>query len=378
MEADAANYPDVVLAALPGICAGRGQPMPDSAFLSGSDSYVQGRYALAEAMRRAGVGAGSAVLLPTFHCRAMVEPALYLNAQPLFYRVKADLQPDFLSLAALMDERQTPVAAMLLTHYFGFPNALDEAEAFCALHGIALIEDCAHAFYGKAGGRVLGTVGSYAIASPWKFFPVRDGGLLRDNRGGARSRLASQPWLAEAKALAVMLSRCLRRTSLPDIDAAALRERAECILKNSVPKVPEHGLKEFLPEREGLSALRLSVWGMRHAPHGAIVSRRRDNYRRWLEGVSDVHGVQPLFPVLADGVVPYAFPLLVDGMLFHLLKLAGIPIWRWEDLAVTECGISRDYRVRLLQLPCHQSLQEGELEWLIRTVQRCAASLSER
>ena len=85
-----------------------------------------------------------------------------------------------------------------------------------------------------------------------------------------------------------------------------------------------------------------------------------------------VAGVEPLFSDLPDNVVPYAFPLLIpaSGIGFHLLKLAGIPIFRWEDMAITDCAIARDYRVRLLQLTCHQELREEELDWMIRTVQK--------
>jgi len=387
MEADGANYPVAVLPVLPPASCRCGKFLEsvdaESAFLDGGESFIQGRYALAEAMHRAGAGPGKAVLLPAFHCRVMVEPALYLGAQPCFYPVSADLRPDFTALSALVNESAMPVAAMLLTHYFGFPNVLDEAEQFCATHGIALIEDCAHAFYGRSGGRLLGTVGSYAIASPWKFLPVRDGGLLRDNTGDCAITQTAQPWLNEAKAWAAMLQvrgqRAWHRSHLSDIDVAALCVQARLIAGESGVRVPEQGLKEFVPERAAMSALRSSRWLASRAEHGCVARRRRENYLQWLDGVRSLTGVKPLFPHLPEGVVPYAFPLLVDaaGMGFHLLKLAGIPLWRWEDMAVTDCAISRDYRIRLLQLPCHQNLRAEEMDWMIRTVQMLASQPDE-
>lgn len=375
MSADGANYPKAAIPALPTLSCNGWPPRnaAESAFLHGGESFVQGRYALEEALRRAGVGPGKRVLLPAFHCRVMVEPVLYLGAKPGFYPVTADLRPDFCAVS--LNESGMPVAAMVLTHYFGFPNALEEVQRFCATHGIVLIEDCAHALYGQAGGRLLGTVGSYAIASPWKFLPVRDGGLLLDNVAGQPSHQTAQPWLAEVKGMAAMLQvwgeRVLHHRPLPNVDAAALCEQAGLIAARSGTCMPESGLKYFVPQRAALSGLRMSRWGMAHAGHGCVARRRRENYLQWLDGVRALPGVQPLFPTLPDGVVPYAFPLLVDaaGMGFHLLKLAGIPIWRWEDMAVTECAIARDYRVRLLQLPCHQALRAQEMLWMIRTVQ---------
>ena len=97
-----------------------------------------------------------------------------------------------------------------------------------------------------------------------------------------------------------------------------------------------------------------------------------------MAGMRPLPGVKPLFPDLPEGVVPYAFPLLIDasGMGFHLLKMAGIPLLRWEDMAVTDCAISRDYRIRVLQLPCHQELRAEELDWMIHTVQALLSELN--
>lgn len=375
MEADGTDYPNAVLPILPpaslaawSVCR---EVEPGSVFLKGTTSFTQGRYALHEAMRRVGVMADTVVLLPAFHCRSMVEPVLLLGATACFYPVGADLRPDFTALPLLWREGK-PAVVMVLTHYFGFPNALDEAEQFCARHGIALIEDCAHAFYGQAGGRLLGSVGRYAVASPWKFLPVRDGGLLRDNTEVGLPRGIEQSWLAEIKAVVAMLQTGLRHLrpccELPVIDSLALAAKAQLIVMQGCKQVAEQGLKEMVPARLAVSALRLSRWGTRHTAHRRVTRLRRENYLRWQEGVRDLTGVRSLFPCLPDGVVPYVFPLLVDALGFHLFKLAGIPLWRWEDMAVTDCAVSQDYRLRLLQLPCHQELREDELAWMIATV----------
>jgi hypothetical protein len=383
LEADGANYPRAAVPLLPPFSwqgwLGRKQAAAGSAFLQGGESFIQSRYALADAMRRAGVRPGTRVLLPAFHCRAIVEPVLYLGAQPCFYPARADLSPDFPALFSLAGKDGAPVAAMVLTHYFGFPNALDEAERFCAGHGIALIEDCAHALYGRAGERLLGTVGSYATASVWKFLPARDGALLLDNTGGTPSSRPAQPLLAEVKALAAILQgwrrHASRRHSMPAIDASALCEQAGLVAAQPKLQASEPGLKEFSPERAAMTSLRSSRWISAHAAHERVANRRRAHYLQWLEGMRSVPAVRPLFPHLPEGVVPYAFPLLIDaaGMGFHRLKMAGIPLWRWEDMAITDCAISRDYRLRVLQLPCHQELRAEELGWMIHTVQTLLA-----
>ncbi|MGZ8246666.1 DegT/DnrJ/EryC1/StrS family aminotransferase [Methylomagnum sp.] len=361
---------------------GGANPLISSAFQRGPLSFFSfGRYALAEALRRAGVGRETAVLLPALHCRSMVEPALHLDAETRFYPVTADLRPDFAALDALAADGA--VRAMLLSHYFGFTNALDEARAFCARHGIALIEDCAHAFFGEHRGQPVGTFGDYAIASAWKFFPVRDGAMLRDNSGGSAAPLGRPPALAELKAGAAGLAqgarRVWRRESLPPIDGEALMARARAVAARLAQAGGGRpGVPTFQPEGVDLAGLRLSRGLVSITATGRLVARRRANYRRWLDGVRDVPGLCPLFPDLPEGVVPYAFPVLADadGLVFHAIKLAGMPLWRWEDMAVTACPVARDYRVRLLQLPCHQAIRPDELDWMLDLVRTVAARVA--
>lgn len=368
-----------MLPALPRIVSlGNGKQKVPSAFIDCQDFFVYGRYALVEALKRAGT-TGGAVLLPAYHCRTIVESALYLGAEVRFYPMTTDLRPDFPSMHNLVADGSA--RTLLLTHYFGFSNALDEARRFCEEHGMALIEDCAHAFYGEHEGRVLGTVGHFSVASAWKFLPLRDGAVLRDNTGATvEMDLLRQPMKDEIKAMVAILrdwaGATLKKPGLPEVDVALLNRRA---LEISA-YIPERKGKEeiqFQPNLVEMAGLRTSNWMVSHTDHSQVMSRRRANYQHWLTGIRDLQGVQPLFSVLPDGVVPYAFPLLTDarGLVFHALKLAGIPIWRWEDVAKTECPISQDYRLRLLQLPCHQDLSREEIDWMLRVLHRVVPGL---
>lgn len=380
LAANGADYPSPAVSLLPQpslrAWLDRSGAPERSAFLSGGESFTHSRYALAEALRRAGVVLGSSVLLPSFHCRAVVEPVLYLGATPLFYPLTPDLLPDFSVLPDLL-LGNTRVAAMLVTHFFGFPNAIEACERLCAAHGIHLIEDCAHALYGQAGAREFGTIGSYAVASLWKFLPIRDGSVLRDNtlRPSDRQR-QTRPMMAELKACAGLVEAGMRpkRERLVSPSRTELTATAQRIAARGTTASAEPGLKEFSPAAAAWPAFASSRYLGVAVAHGRVAQKRRQHYQRWLIGMQGVPGVRPLNPELPEHVVPYAFPLLIDpeGLLFHYLKLAGIPIWRWEDMALTACPVARDYRLRLLQLPCHQELSEQELAWMIQTVQTLA------
>ena len=55
---------------------------------------------------------------------------------------------------------------------------------------------------------------------------------------------------------------------------------------------------------------------------------------------------------------------------FDKLKMAGVPIWRWEDSALGHCTVTDEYAFSLLQLPCHQELTDQEIEWMTDTIRR--------
>ena len=61
-----------------------------------------------------------------------------------------------------------------------------------------------------------------------------------------------------------------------------------------------------------------------------------------------------------------------------------VPVWRWDEMAVSACPVARDYRLRLLYLPCYLSLSGDEMDWLpaalskvLRTALGCALAIKE-
>src|SRR5262245_31618203 len=130
---------------------------------------TSGRAAIALALRALDIERGDKVLVPTYHCPTMIAPVARIGAQPVFYPITASGAADqgWLERAQLGGVR-----ALLATHYFGIPQPMSRLRAFCDAHRIALIEDCAHAFFGEYEGAPVGGSGNLAIASLPKFFPT--------------------------------------------------------------------------------------------------------------------------------------------------------------------------------------------------------------
>ncbi len=349
--------------------------------------YVtSGRAAIALALQNLGVKPGDEVLIPAFHCTSMVEPAVWLGAKPVFYKILSSTEIDFDDIK----KKITPqTRAMLATHYFGFSQPVAQLRSFCDQYRIALIEDCAHAYFGKQDGRPLGSFGDFAIASSMKFFPIYDGGVLVSARRSlATIQLEPAAMIFSIKALINGIEQSLEygRFSMlrpiikwplviKDWIWSALKRSRGTEEAEALGPSASDGAYEFdarwLNKQQSTSSRRLMRW----VDTRRIVEKRRENYLRIHEQLSNTAGGAPLFHDLADEVVPYVYPFIVDQpeRVFAPMKVAGIPILRfgeflWEGVDERVCPVSANLSRRVFQFPCHQELKEGELEWMLTRI----------
>lgn len=128
----------------------------------------------------AGVGPGDEVIVPAITFVASAAAVRYCGATPVLADVLAphDLGVD----AADVEARITPrTKAVCAVHYAGYAADTDRLLEICSRHGIALIEDSAHApLASTADGASLGTVGSAGCFSFFsnKVLSCGEGGLL--------------------------------------------------------------------------------------------------------------------------------------------------------------------------------------------------------
>lgn len=343
---------------------------------------TSGRIALALALRALGVGPGDAVLLPAYHSLSMVPPVLWRGAAPMFYRVGMDTAVDLDDVASRLGPL---VKVLVVTHYFGFPQDLTAIRAFCDRHRLALIEDCAHCFFGEHAGRPVGAYGDYAIASSMKFFPAYDGGVLVARRP-LSIPLRSAGTGFELKALLNTLELGFAYGRLPLLrtvlaPALGAKDGLWRMLKRRrggaapaqilAPTSSDSGV-EFDPawtdKRASWCARRLLdlVSGAR------IVARRRRHYGRLEHALGELPGCRPLFARLPERACPWLFPLLVDDPepAFARLCAWGVPVTRfastlWSGVDATTCAASAHLSRHVLAFPVHQELREDELAWLI-------------
>jgi dTDP-4-amino-4,6-dideoxygalactose transaminase len=360
----------------------RGQRLPSVLDAPHVRLVTSGRIALALALREIGVREGDSVLLPAYHSLSMVPPVLWLKAAPRFYRVDAGARANLADIAALCD---ASVKALVATHYFGFPQDLAALRALCDARGIALVEDCAHAFFGEHAGKPLGSHGDYAIASSMKFFPMYEGGALVSARHALdKVALHSAGKGFEAKVALNTLEHSFRYGRLPAIKALlALPMRAKDLLWRRIkarrPAAAASALApgssdsdfsfdpRWLDKRSSLFARLL----LERVSSSRIVALRRRNYLRLQQALTGLPGCRPLHAALPDGVCPWLFPLLVDDAetVFARVRALAVPVVRfadtlWPGVDAARCPDSVRLSRHVLAFPCHQELNEQEFDWM--------------
>jgi dTDP-4-amino-4,6-dideoxygalactose transaminase/glycosyltransferase involved in cell wall biosynthesis len=365
-----------------GWAAYRGGQRSDTPCLLDSPGLLfttSGRAAIALALKALGVGSGDRVLVPTYHCPTMVAPAVHVGARPVFYPLRSS-GADLAFLTAL---DLTHVRALIATHYFGLPQPMSELRSFCDRHGIALIEDCAHALFGVSDGRRIGTWGDFAIASLTKFFSVPEGGCLIVNRPGlAIPRLARRSAKDQIKSLIDVLELGVRYRRMPGLNDAlgflfALRRRPRAGGALGLEPVDvdleegDEAVDEFDSEHAHARLAYPARLVVRSVSWSRIVRRRREHYRLLAERFAGIRGARVPWPSLPDSAVPYVFPLWVDEPdgAYYAFKATGVPVFRWDRLWAGTPFLPGDegysWSRHILQFPCHQELSTADLDWLV-------------
>jgi dTDP-4-amino-4,6-dideoxygalactose transaminase len=127
----------------------------------------------------AGVGPGDEVIVPSMTFAATAAAVIHCGGTPVFADIvgQHDLSIDPDDVAAKITPRTKAVAAV---HFAGYAAPVDRLRALCDEHGLALIEDAAHAPSARLGERKLGTYGLAGCFSLFsnKVISVGEGGMV--------------------------------------------------------------------------------------------------------------------------------------------------------------------------------------------------------
>jgi dTDP-4-amino-4,6-dideoxygalactose transaminase len=146
------------------------------------------------ALEALGACRGSVVITTPYTFAATAEVIRYVGADPLF----VDVDPGTLNIdparieQALEACRQAgrPVAAILPVHVGGLPCDMTRIGELARAYGVPVVEDAAHAFPVRAGGRFVGTLGDAGVYSFYatKTVTTGEGGMLATDRDDVARR----------------------------------------------------------------------------------------------------------------------------------------------------------------------------------------------
>lgn len=337
----------------------------------GMDRYVHygfGKTALRDVLDCVGCEREHNVLLPAYVPDGVVEPIRESGAEPRFYPIDTDLSADVGAVRAAIDDR---TAVVVSVNYFGFPQAeLDELREIADEHGAILVDDNAHSALSRRGDRLLGTFGHVGITSLRKLFPVPNGALLSVNddqfdadslsRGAVRDSFTLDDCLFSRRSITEGLKR-----RHPTLEAgarvgssvvSAVRSRSS----NESQVVERDPEAIYRASKEPMSKLSRRVIG--RIDPDLVVRRRRENFEAWVDVLSAVAGVEPVFESLPAGVCPHVFPaILADDV-----RNRGESPTTWPPLPVDvrrseAFSTAKSLSQSLVRLPLHAGLSGDDI-----------------
>lgn len=307
--------------------------------------------ALALAAFLIGLGPGDEVIAPSFTYVAGHQALTRTGASIVF----CDVEPETLCIDPTKVEALiTPATkAILAVDYLGLPCKLEELMEIAQRHGLRVIEDAAHAFGTRVGGRAIGSFGDITCFS---FGPVK---TITTLEGGAiiTSDPSDLQTLHELRHLGIDSDTDARYRNQRNWEFDVVRQGFRCHLGS-------------VPASIGLSQLALI---------DEFIANRQQYCRYYDRGLGDLPQVR-LFDTDWVDVAPYIYVIRLQnaeqraGMILHLKALGvstGIHFLgahefsfysdsRRGDLSVTQAATQQ-----VLTLPLHSYMEEADLDRVI-------------
>jgi hypothetical protein len=337
-----------------------------------------------------GISPEQNILIPSYNCGTEIDPILDQKIQIKYYKIKRNLKVDLEDLLHQIDANS---AAILVVHYLGFPQPIEEIKKICIRNNLFLIEDCAHAFLSTYKSENLGSFGDISVFSMRKTLPIPNGGSLVINNEKLHfedKQIRSSP--LSTYFIAVEL---IKNRTQPDNRSILNKLTDLCLMIvdyiNGIVKLALRVIKKLFPYK-GLALIHvnyyefekeLATWKispfseriMSNMDYRKIKEIRRENFEHLLLNMPTMSDTEVVFKRLPEGVCPLFFPLIVKDRPFYYqnLKKMGITsfqYWRYMHSAVPwdDFPESKFLKNHLLGLPIHQDIKIDYLERMIEVL----------
>ncbi len=301
-----------------------------------------------------GLGPGDEVIAPSFTYVAGHQAMSRTGADVVFCDVEDTLLGiDPTRVEELITDR---TKAIMVVDYLGLPAPVEELTALARRHGLRVIEDAAHAFGTRVGGRA---VGSFGDITSFSFGPVKMNTTLE---GGAiiTPDPADVQTLHELRHLGIDADTDARYRNSRNWEFDVVRQGYRCHLGS-------------VPASIGLAQL---------AMVDEFIANRQDYCRYYDAHLSDIEELT-LFPTDWKGVAPYIYVIRTQGpeergrLIAHLKErgiasgihfLGGHEFSFYKDSRRGPLDVTEKATGQVLTLPLHPYMDEGTLDRVVEGV----------
>jgi len=322
------------------------------------------------------------LLVPSYICEGTLWPLRDAGFNIRYYSIDDNFGIRFSEL----DKKITKdTLALLIVHFFGIPQPVSEIKKFCVDKSIFLIEDCAHAFYGRDNNIPLGSTGDISFFSIRKFLPLADGAALIVNNKNLRKNKVFNKSIANRKKinyLKVFLQSV--RNSIEARYRVQMHRKRHFCPNDSIEKLcPRTDIdkdrKDFF-DCEAISHYSRRIFS--GYDYALMSRRRRENYNILANTLSDIKGIHVPFKEAKEGWSPYALSLYVPepsqlGIIRGLIG-KGLFVTDWPTLPSDIEGNEKDSAYsklkRIILFPVHQNISSE----LMRSMGKVSAQVIER
>ncbi len=305
-----------------------------------------GTAALHIAFLMAGVKPGDEVITTSMTAEPTNTTLLQVGAIPVFADVDPEtgnMDPD--SALALITER---TRAICVVHYAGYPADTRRLRVMADSHGIALIEDCAHALGASAFGKAVGVIGDSGIFSfqAIKHMTTVDGGVLTLKSAEQVPEARRTRWFGLTKGVA----------------------RTEVDIKSAGFKYNMNNVSATIGNQQLLGV-------------GALVDKHIENGRFFDKALCDIPGVKPAKVISGTNPSYWLYTMLCDGSDEVERRLGDVGVsasklHRPNHLHSIFAPYRRDlpglekFYKRLVHIPCGWWVEERDREKIVDALRR--------
>ena len=362
------------------IISARPYPYINTLFSSGGyfdlthyEFHSLGREALLNCMIKLGLHSGDKIIIPAYMCESTIKPLRSYGFDLVFIDIDENLSLPIDKLKKVITNKQTK--ALLLVHYFGLTQEIDEIVGLCHEHGIKVIEDASHSFMSQFLRDKKSTTGDATIFSMRKNLPIVDGGALRINNSSYdMAKKNNNKCVSIISDVKYLILRFLEKL----VTGLGVNIYSQII--NNIKTKFRSKMNNEVYNHNNIKALKSSWQLSKYLGNEEYLKSSQQkiiqNFNLLSQALQQI-GFRLFVESVEDNVVPQVCIIYDDsGELIEYLRSKGIGAWRWPDVEMPDEVTHNPsqypntvfFDKKLALLPIHQSIGDKQINYMIRVL----------